>query len=131
MKVKTIDGKEYDLSISSKIAAGNKRKCSQLHTTAREILRKKYPNSCIYEEVPIIVEKKQKLYLDFFLPSLNLAVEVNGKQHYIFNNYHHKSTLHFRKMQMNDRKKKEWCEINNIRLVILPYNNIYEWQNII
>jgi hypothetical protein len=35
------------------------------------------------------------------------------------------------KMRVNDRKKAEWCEYNNIILKVLPYDKITEWRNII
>jgi len=131
MIVKTLDGKEYSWTISSKVARGNKRDTSSLHAAAKKILREIYPMLDIYEEVPIIVEKNQKLYLDFYIPSIQTAIEVNGRQHYSFNPYHHKSKMHFMRMKVNDRKKAEWCEYNNIILKVLPYNKIIEWRNII
>lgn len=131
MIVKTLDNKEYDWTISDKIAKGNRRKCSGLHNIAREVLRQKYPNSEIYEEVPIIIEGRQKLYLDFYCPMINLAIEVNGEQHYSFTARFHENKLDFLKSIVNDRKKKDWCNLNDIQLVTLKYNEVEEWPNLV
>lgn len=131
MKVKTTDGQEYNWTMPTKVSRGNRRKTSNLHAFAKELLGEKYPNVVFYEEVPIIVEGKQKLYLDFYSPTLFMAIEVNGRQHYVFNPYHHKAQMSFRKQIQNDRKKREWCELNNIELIILPYDKQKEWGNII
>jgi len=131
MKVMTLDGIEYDWNIPSKIAKGNKRETSSLHTIAKKILHELYPMLNIYEEIPLIVEKNKKLYLDFYIPSIQTAIEVNGKQHYSFNTFYHRNQIHFMKMKMNDRKKAEWCEHNKITLKILPYNMVEKWRNII
>jgi hypothetical protein len=37
--------------------------------------------------------------------------------------------LNFLKSQKRDREKQEWCEINNIKYISLPYNNETEWRN--
>jgi hypothetical protein len=131
MIVKTLDGKTYDWTISEKISKGNKRKTSGLHKTARGFLREKYSNVDIYEEVPIIVEKGTKLFLDFYLPVFNLAIEVNGSQHYVFSSMFHKNQLEFLKSVTNDGKKSMWCEINDIQLVTLKYNEVDKWPTLI
>jgi len=124
MIVKTLDGDEYDWTIPDQ----KERKRSKLHQTAKLILRAKYPNIVIYDEVPIQVRKKQRLYLDLYCPTLLLAVEVNGQQHYTFNSHFHSSKAQFLHAVSNDLAKVVWCELNDIELITLKYNELKEWD---
>lgn len=66
------------------------------------------------------------LPFDFYIPSMNLAIEYQGEQHY-------KSIKHFggeenfKIQQKRDQIKREYCKENHIRLLEIPYtdyNNI-------
>ncbi len=95
----------------------------------REIIKEIYPTCRFYEEVPIIVENKKKLFLDFYIPTFGLAIEVHGQQHYNFTAMFHKNKLDFLMAQANDNKKAEWCELNGINLIVLAYNEKEEeWK---
>jgi hypothetical protein len=129
MKVKTLDGEEYEWQIPSRVVQGNNRISSALHKTAQAILRAKYPNITIYEEVPIkVASGGTRLYLDLYCPTLLLAVEVNGPQHYSFNSMFHKNKLDLYNAISNDGKKRKWCEINDIDLIVLKYNELNKWD---
>ena len=128
MLVLDLNGIEYEWKIPNKIAQGNKRKTSKLHQIAREVLKNAYNNTIFYEEVPFIVENKQKLFFDFYNPSLLLAIEVHGEQHYSFCSLYHKNKIDFMKQQVNDKKKRQWCSLNNIQLIELPYNTVNHWE---
>lgn len=128
MIVKDLEDNEYEWAISTKVARGNRRKTSKLHATAKMLLHKKYPNVPIYEEVEILVEPKKRLYLDFYIPRLLLAIEVNGGQHYKFTSQFHTNMMGFYKALQNDKKKMEWCEINEIDLVVLKFDEIKQWD---
>ena len=124
MKVKTLDGIEYEW----KIPRRKSRKTSNLHQIAKTLIRKKYPNVPFYEEVPIQTEGRQKLYLDFYIPSFTVAIEVNGEQHYAYSTMFHKSRMDFLKSKANDNKKAMWCEYNNIDLITLKFDEIDKWD---
>jgi hypothetical protein len=53
----------------------------------------------------------QILRFDFFIPSLNLYVEVQGQQHFTFNSFFYESELDFKKQKRRDSLKEEWCEL--------------------
>ena len=131
MKITTLDEETIEWKIPSRIAQGNKRKTSNLHSIAKEIIRRKFPHTSFYEEVPVPIQKKKKLYLDFYIPSFMLAVEVNGAQHYKFNSFYHKNKMEFLMSKQNDVLKKQWCELNDIRIISLPYNEQDNWENMI
>lgn len=62
--------------------------------------------------------KDSRQRFDFFIPSLNIAIEYNGEQHY-------KNTGFFQTplevYQERDSRKAKYCEDNSIKLIIIPY----------
>ena len=67
-----------------------------------------------------------KLSYDFYLNDYNTCIEYNGEQHYrpvnIFG-----GEKRFKKQLLHDNLKRQYCEINNINLIIVPY---WEKENI-
>lgn len=59
--------------------------------------------------------------LDCYNEELKLALEYNGKQHYVFPNYWHKKYEDFIAGLRRDQFKIEACEANDIYLIIVPY----------
>lgn len=128
MQVKSLDGTIQNWQLTGHFAHAKLENKSSLHLTAREILKHQFPTLQILEEVPIPVKRSENYYLDFYLPMLKLAVEVHGEQHYKFVSFYHNNQLGFIKSQKRDREKQEWCEINSIQYIALPYNeNEQEW----
>lgn len=66
------------------------------------------------------------LELDMYSEELKLAVEYNGKQHYEFVEYFHKTNDNFKKQQKRDTKKIALCEKRNVELIVIPYNKANE-----
>lgn len=65
----------------------------------------------------------ENLELDVFNSDLAIAVEYNGQQHYRFNShFHNGSNDRFQNQQYRDLIKKQLCEQNGIRLIIVPYS---------
>lgn len=61
------------------------------------------------------------LELDCFNDELKLAVEYQGRQHYEFIPFFHKTKEHFRNGQYRDDMKRRLCRDNGVRLVEVPY----------
>lgn len=61
------------------------------------------------------------LELDGFCKELNLAFEYQGLQHYEPIKFYGISK--FEKQKINDKKKKFLCELNNVKLIIIPQYN--------
>jgi hypothetical protein len=57
------------------------------------------------------------LELDFYIPELRLAIEVQGRQHYVFSPPFHEDYNDFLSQQRRDEVKRVTCAIENIRLV--------------
>jgi hypothetical protein len=128
MKVIGLNGREYTFSKKQK----NDKTKSQWHTKAVELVSKMFPNQTILEEVELPGTKDEgllrNLYADIFLPNLKILIEVHGQQHYSYSSFFQKNEIEFWKQKKKDRHKKEWCKINNIIYVELPYNDEQNWE---
>ena len=113
MKIKGIDGKIYTLKFRTG-NIGNKK--SGPHLRARNLLTKKFPSYRIIEEV-FVPRSKSKLYLDFFIPRLMLAIEVQGKQHTKFSQHFHGHKFFFEQQKNRDNSKIYVCVLNGIKLL--------------
>lgn len=123
MKVKDLYGNASNWKLKGDIvSASDSRRRSQLHVNARKILYDLFPTIQILEEVPINARPGKTQYLDFYINKIKLAVEVHGQQHYKFNTMFHASAQDFINQRKNDADKKDWCELNNITYIELPYN---------
>jgi len=131
MKVKDLYGNTSNWKLKGDIvSASDNRRRSQLHVNARKILYDLFPTIQILEEVPINARPGKTQFLDFYINKIKLAVEVHGQQHYKFNTMFHASAQDFINQRKNDADKKDWCELNNITYIELPYNEKEEeWLN--
>lgn len=128
MQIKTLDGSTQNWQLTGHFAHAKLSNKSSLHIGARELLKNKYPTLQILEEVPIPLRRGEVLYLDFYLPLKKICIEIHGEQHYKFIPFYHSNKLNYLKSQKRDREKEEWCALNGITYVVLPYNeNIEQW----
>jgi hypothetical protein len=127
MKVVDFNGNKYSWPPKGyEVNFDDIRPRSELHLRCRELLRKLYPTQPILEEVPIPGEN---LFCDFYLPRRNMVIECNGEQHYTFMRHFHGTYTSFAKHKARDERKLQWCNINNIKFIVLPYNeNDEQWQ---
>ena len=96
---------------------------SFLAKSVRETLEEAFPNTLINDE-EYINYKGQRLFFDFYLPSLKIYVEVQGIQHTEFNRHFHSDAAAFRAAKLRDRLKVEWCHLNDFTLVIINYDEV-------
>lgn len=69
---------------------------------------------------------KLQLPFDFYIPSKNLCIEFDGKQHFEVNDYFG-GEKEFKETQIRDKIKNDYCRENDINLLRIPY---YEIDNI-
>ncbi|NBX98674.1 hypothetical protein EB118_19255 [bacterium] len=131
MLIKDLDGNSHNWQLTGNMAKGKVTNKSSLHLQARSLIGHLYPTLQILEEVPIPLRKNEILYLDFYIPLKKVCCEVHGEQHYKFVSFYHNNMLNFLKSQKRDKEKQEWCEINNILYIALPYNDIDNWEKLI
>jgi hypothetical protein len=130
MKIRDLNNDIHKWNLQGYVVRANEqRPRSKLHLAARNILIEMFPTVQILEEVLIPITRNERGYLDFYINTLKLAVEVHGQQHYKFNSLFHTSAQDFANQRKKDRRKQEWCEYNNITYLELPYNEgIEEWK---
>lgn len=119
MQVVGLNGNDYKINLSQYL---QKRPGSANQQKVRELLKELFPMTPILEEVTL-PGCSTTLYADFLIPSHSLMVEIHGEQHYQFNGFMHKSKKDFIKGKGRDSEKAEWCEVNNIRLVVLDHKD--------
>lgn len=117
MKVMGLNNRQYSWNLLGyEPSKTETRPRSSLHVEVRAAIRECYPVSRILEEVHI--PGCGKLYADFYLPQVKLMVEAHGRQHFTYVPHFHGSPAGFKKSKLRDKNKSEWCELNNITLVI-------------
>lgn len=127
IKMSTLDGKEFAIGRSKP-----RDNASKGHKLAIQMIKDELPSAVILEEVSIRVttRDKSRQYLDIYLPKRDLVIEVHGRQHKEFVLHFHGSKKEFRKAQLKDRQKKEWCELNELRLIELFHDESEdEWRD--
>jgi len=135
MKVVGLNGREYNINLKKYLVKKNDKTVkSKYHIAARELLADMFSGYTVLEEVKLpgsrCPSKKSALFLDFFIPSLMLGIEVHGRQHYEFCKFFHKTMAGFLQSNKRDFIKEDWCELNDIELIVLKYSDsIEDWRN--
>lgn len=75
-------------------------------------------------------KKTNKLLFDFYLPEYNICIEYNGEQHYKPIEYFG-GTKYFICQKERDKIKQKYCRDNNIKLIIIPYTEFKNIENIL
>lgn len=114
MWLQQLGGREFNLDVRpSQHPMKSERACkSKVQFSVGQRLKELYPKDVILEEVYL----PDGFYLDFFIPSRKLAIEVQGRQHEEFVPHFHGSKADFIKAKTRDAKKQQWCDINDIEL---------------
>jgi len=96
---------------------------SQIAKSVRETLSEAFPNVLIKDE-EYVSYKGQRLFFDFYLPTLELYVEVQGIQHTQFSPHFHQDAAAFRAQKKRDRLKVDWCADEEKTLITINYDEI-------
>lgn len=120
---KTLNNYDYIKKMESKKTSSESRgEC-----ICRKILETFYeqPFPTCRPDFLINPETGSNLELDCFNAELNLALEYNGIQHYVYPNKFHRTLDEFNEQRRRDYMKKEVCESAGIYLINVPYNIPY------
>lgn len=63
------------------------------------------------------LKNKNKMYLDFYIPEYNLAIEVQGAQHFIYIPNFHYTKDDLINLQNRDLLKYELCKKHNLNII--------------
>lgn len=128
MIVKDLDGHDHNWSLLGKMK-NLRSNISNLHKSVLSLLLEIYPTIPILQEISIPLRRNETLYLDFYIPLLKKAIEAHGEQHYKFVAHYHSNAMGFIKHKKRDAEKQEWCDLNSIEYIELPFNESKdEWK---
>lgn len=85
-----------------------------------KIILEKYNVSFIQQKTFDDLKAERKLRFDFYLPDFNLCIEYDGKQHFEVKE-HWGGIEEFKRIQMRDSLKNDYCRNNNINLLRIHY----------
>ena len=88
-------------------------------------------NKIAFEQEKSFQDLKKGLFrFDFYLPKDNIAIEVDGAQHWKHIKHFHKTRQNFIHAQENDRRKNSYCLAHNISLYRIPYWELEDINNL-
>ena len=68
--------------------------------------------------------KRQYLLADFYLPDLNLIIEMNGEQHYKYVEHFYTKDWTLEDQQIRDDTLRAYCKTHRINLLEIKYDEI-------
>jgi hypothetical protein len=92
---------------------------SKLQEQIGVFLRRDFPDRTIRETVRpdwLLNEEGNRLELDFYIEELALAFEIQGEQHFVYNDFFHGSPESFKKRLRDDKTKRDICRKYNVEL---------------
>ena len=98
---------------------------SKIQYQVKKILKEIWAKHVVFEEFPVA---GTRMSLDFYNANKKIAVEVQGKQHTKYvPHFHGQNKANFISQRRRDVQKKEFCRLNNIRLIeIFPEDDLTE-----
>lgn len=116
-----------------KVAKANRYKISwdsecrsKVQKRVKDLLFEYWKADMVYEEFPVA---GTRLTLDFLNISCNIAIEVDGLQHYKYNEFFHgKNRNNFLQQLKRDDFKERFCSNNNITLYRIREDKNLEQQ---
>lgn len=97
-------------------------KLSKGENIIKNCLESKFANIKFVQQYPIydLPHKTKPLSFDFYIPSLNIAIEFQGSQHYIKNKFLG-GDKEFKESNFRDKLKNSYCKDSGIKLLEIPY----------
>jgi len=95
---------------------------SRLQKRVGQILRHSFGSHGVEENIRpawLLSQTGARLELDFYLPELRIALEVQGEQHLQFCEHFHKTPQGFLDQLARDREKRELCALHDVTLWLI------------
>jgi len=121
MIFKSITGREQKMRNPTKYLIKWDKKCrSNLQKKVKDLLYKYWKADVVFEEFPVL---GSRMTIDFYNANKNIAIEVDGMQHYKYNKFFHSNSKHKFLEQLKRGEQKElFCESNSIKLIRIMEN---------
>lgn len=84
-----------------------------------KLVKEAYPNFEVVYEYPIGALSQR---IDIFIPSLALAFEIHGEQHYKYNSFFFKDTVDWNVSKNLDKRKMKYLNDQGVKVIEIPYN---------
>ncbi len=116
MIFKSITGSERKMRNPTKYLIKWDKKCrSKLQKKVKDLLHKHWFTDVVFEEFPVM---GSRMTIDFYNANRNIAIEVDGMQHYKYNKFFHSNNrVKFLEQLKRDEQKETFCENNSIKLI--------------
>jgi very-short-patch-repair endonuclease len=123
-----VNGKKKKIKNISKYLIDWDAKCrSGIQNSVKTNIKKHWFADVVFEEFPVA---GTRMTIDFFNATQNIAIEVDGNQHYKYNKFFHSnSRQNFLSQLKRDEKKEYFCDINNIKLIRILESEIMDSKN--
>lgn len=130
MSFRNFHNNNYDCYECARNNTVHKREkiCREIFNDLTSELFKEYKISKTDPILEILLEKyqitltKNSLSLDGLSRNLNIAFEHHGQQHYEHIPFYHRKPDSFKRQQVLDKIKREWCSKNKISLIEIKYS---------
>jgi len=120
MKLIDINGRPRFKNVASKRIDWDGDSRSKFQKSVKFYVRPLWNHHVVYEEFPVY---GTRYTLDFFNATRKIAIEVQGGHHTKFNPFFHKNQFDYKEQLMRDEKKRRFCELNNINLIEIFYED--------
>lgn len=93
---------------------------SKLQAAVGDLLDKTFPHFSVRENYRpdwLLSSNLTRLELDFYIDELNIAFEIQGRQHYEYTPFFHSSPEDFKKRKQYDDEKRDLCYGHGVRLI--------------
>ena len=123
-----VNGKKKKIKNISKYLIDWDAKCrSGIQKSVKTNIKQHWFAEVVCEEFPVA---GTRMTIDFFNATQNIAIEVDGNQHYKYNKFFHSnSRQNFLSQLKRDEKKEYFCDINNIKLIRILESEIMDSKN--
>ena len=125
MKFQTLYGAERRVkNLNKYLINWDGKSKSKLQKEIKNFLKEYWQHHVVFEEFPVV---GTRLSLDFFNANKRIAVEVQGQQHVKFVKFFHGGyENNYLDQLKRDQQKMQFCEINEIKLAEIYYNDKIE-----
>ena len=122
MKFITLTGQSRRVSnIKKHLIEWDKSSRSKFQFSVKQYIKQYWFNHIVFEEFPLV---GTKLSLDFYNANKKIAIEVQGQQHIKYTPFFHGNYKNNYLAQLDrDKKKLNFCEINDLRLIEIYPND--------
>jgi len=117
-----------------KLAATKETAASSYEREVLAALKELYPRMIILRQVYLAKETRSRVKntrVDFYMPELNLCIEVDGEHHFKPIEYDEHAQANFENRQAMDRLKDEFLELAGYNVLHVPYtvidDNLKDW----